>query len=92
MTDDDSNNGNAVAEAELTAADAYARRLRRCGVMVDWLVGQLEAHAGGPGGRPVDWAAVGDLGEAERRLAAVLAFLVGTDEAAITAAVDEAVG
>ena len=88
MPDEDSSNTTVVAEAELTAADAYARRLRRCGVMADWLVGQLELRAGE---REPDWGSVGDLGEAERRLAAVLAFLVGTDEAAITAAVDEAV-
>ena len=92
MTDDDDSNGSngtTVTEVEMTAAAAYARRLRRCGVMADWLVGQLVARASE---RDADWAAVGDLGEAERRLAAALAFLVGTDEAAVTAAVDEAVG
>jgi hypothetical protein len=60
--------------------------------MADWLAGQLAGRAGGPEGGRCDWAHVGDLGAAERHLATALAVLVGTDDAAITAAVDEAIG
>ncbi|HEX8914377.1 MAG TPA: hypothetical protein VF796_18665 [Humisphaera sp.] len=82
----------ASSAPEPTAAEAYAARLRRLGVMAGWLAGQLAASAAGPEGGRCDWGHVGDLAEADRRLAAALAALVGTDEAAVAAAVDEAVG
>jgi len=85
-----------AAAREPTAAEAYAGRLRRLAVLADWLAGQLAARAGGPDGGPdggrCDWAHVGDLAAAERHLAAALAVPVGTDEAAVAAAVDEAAG
>ena len=85
--------GRTSAAREPTAAEAYAHRLRRCAVMVDWLVGELECRAGGPVDRPADYpAAAWALAEAERELAAALALLVGTDEPSVTAAIDEAVG
>jgi hypothetical protein len=80
-----------AAHAEGTAADAYAKRLHRCAMMADWLGGELAAHAERAAAAPASWGFAGDLGEAERLLAEVLARLIGTTTADVAATVDEAV-
>jgi hypothetical protein len=74
-----------------SAADADARRLRRCAMMADWLGGELAAHAERAAAAPGDLGFVGDLGEAERLLGEALAFLIGTSTADVAATVTEAV-
>jgi hypothetical protein len=78
--------------ADETAAVAYARRLRRCTMMADWLGGELAAHAGRAAAAPGDWGFAGDLAEAERLLGEALAGLIGTTTADVAATVDEAAG
>jgi hypothetical protein len=82
---------NALMSNDTTAAEAYARRSRRCRLMADWLAGELDAHAERAAAAPGEWSFVGDLGEAERRLAEALAGLIGTSAEDVTATVDEAV-
>jgi hypothetical protein len=82
---------NEETTAVATAAGAYARRGRRCRMMADWVAGELDAHAERAAAAPGDWGFAGDLGEAERLLADLLARLIGTSAADVTATVDEAV-
>jgi hypothetical protein len=76
---------------ETSAAATYARRSRRCGMMIDWLAGELDAHAERAAAAPDDWSFAGDLGETERLLGEALAGLIGTTTADVAATVDEAV-
>lgn len=78
--------------AGASAADAYARRLRRCRMMADWLAGELDANTERAAAAPADWRFAGDLCEAERLLGEALAFLIGTSTADVEATVTEATG
>jgi hypothetical protein len=81
-------NGDPGAKPD-TATDAYARHLRRCAAMADWIEAELEAHRERAAAQPRNWGLVGDLAEMENLLKRALGHVSGMDEGAIDEALDE---
>ena len=73
----------------IDAADAYARHLRRCAAMADWVEAELENHALRAKASPGNWGLVGDLAELENLLKRALGHISGMDEASIEDALRE---